>query len=152
MGKFMKPGRVCIVLTGRQAGKKAIIVHSNDKGTNNRKFPHALVAGVERAPLKVTKKMGKKRLAKRSRVKPFSKFINFNHLLPTRYTVPDFDLSAVNSTALAEPETKKEAKKALKEEFESRYVKGSDKENAACLLYTSPSPRDKRQSRMPSSA
>ena len=26
------------------------------------------------------------------------------------------------------------------------------KENNACLLYTSPSPRDKRQSRMPSSA
>ena len=25
-------------------------------------------------------------------------------------------------------------------------------ENMACLLYTSPSPRDKRQSRMPSSA
>ena len=29
---------------------------------------------------------------------------------------------------------------------------GSDKEYIGCLLYTSPSPRDKRQSRMPSSA
>ena len=28
----------------------------------------------------------------------------------------------------------------------------SDKRAATCLLYTSPSPRDKRQSRMPSSA
>ena len=29
---------------------------------------------------------------------------------------------------------------------------GSLKRNSTCLLYTSPSPRDKRQSRMPSSA
>ena len=29
---------------------------------------------------------------------------------------------------------------------------GSDKLSICCLLYTSPSPRDKRQSRMPSSA
>ena len=29
---------------------------------------------------------------------------------------------------------------------------GTLKKSAACLLYTSPSPRDKRQSRMPSSA
>ena len=29
---------------------------------------------------------------------------------------------------------------------------GSGRESALCLLYTSPSPRDKRQSRMPSSA
>ena len=31
-------------------------------------------------------------------------------------------------------------------------IKGSSAEQRACLLYTSPSPRDKRQSRMPSSA
>ena len=30
--------------------------------------------------------------------------------------------------------------------------KGKDNSISACLLYTSPSPRDKRQSRMPSSA
>ena len=31
-------------------------------------------------------------------------------------------------------------------------MKTADKNNYSCLLYTSPSPRDKRQSRMPSSA
>ena len=31
-------------------------------------------------------------------------------------------------------------------------LKGANDTNNACLLYTSPSPRDKRQSRMPSSA
>ena len=42
---------------------------------------------------------------------------------------------------------------------ETKYVLDAAKEfkveakrNKACLLYTSPSPRDKRQSRMPSSA
>ena len=34
----------------------------------------------------------------------------------------------------------------------SSKVHAHDEENKACLLYTSPSPRDKRQSRMPSSA
>ena len=32
------------------------------------------------------------------------------------------------------------------------YTKAPKKPNSACLLYTSPSPRDKRQARMPSSA
>ena len=32
------------------------------------------------------------------------------------------------------------------------YHSGVGKQSMACLLYTSPSPRDKRQSRMPSSA
>ena len=34
--------------------------------------------------------------------------------------------------------------------FEIEFIKG--RQLGACLLYTSPSPRDKRQSRMPSSA
>ena len=33
-----------------------------------------------------------------------------------------------------------------------RYPSDPDVQNKICLLYTSPSPRDKRQSRMPSSA
>ena len=32
------------------------------------------------------------------------------------------------------------------------FLTGQINDNVACLLYTSPSPRDKRQSRMPSSA
>ena len=37
-------------------------------------------------------------------------------------------------------------------EFEIRKVVKEKREYYSCLLYTSPSPRDKRQSRMPSSA
>ena len=36
--------------------------------------------------------------------------------------------------------------------FSSDFFTKEDYNNKACLLYTSPSPRDKRQSRMPSSA
>ena len=42
-------------------------------GTQDRAYGHALVAGIERYPRKVTKAMGKKKLTKRSRVKPFVK-------------------------------------------------------------------------------
>ena len=113
----MKPGRVVIVLQGRQAGKKAVIVKNHDKGEGNRKFPHAFIAGVEKAPLKVTTKMSKKKLARRSRVKPFVKAVNYNHLLPTRYTV-DFSLE-LNKEDL------KETKKNIKKEFETKYVSGA---------------------------
>ena len=34
MVKFMKPGKVCIVLAGKYAGKKAIIVKQQDDGKN----------------------------------------------------------------------------------------------------------------------
>lgn len=44
-----------------------------DEGTKQRPYPHAIVAGIERYPRKVTKRMGAKTLAKRSKVKPFIK-------------------------------------------------------------------------------
>ena len=53
----------------------------------SRSYGHALVIGIERPPLKVTRRMGIKRVEKRSRIKPFVKIINYNHLMPTRYTV-----------------------------------------------------------------
>jgi large subunit ribosomal protein L27e len=84
MVKFLKSGKVVLVLSGRFAGRKAVIVKNFDEGTGSRSYPHAVIAGVERYPLKVTKGMGQKRIAKRSRVKPFVKIVNYNHILPTR--------------------------------------------------------------------
>lgn len=68
-----KPGKVTIILQGRQAGKKAVVIKQLDEGTKERPYPHAIVAGIERYPRKVTKRMGAKTLAKRSKVKPFIK-------------------------------------------------------------------------------
>ena len=42
-------------------------------------FSHALVAGIDRYPRKVTKKMSKKKVAKRSKIKPFLKVMKRIH-------------------------------------------------------------------------
>ena len=65
--------QVAIVLQGRQAGKKVVILQQVDEGTKERPYAHAIVAGVERYPRKVTRRMGQKKVARRSKVKPFIK-------------------------------------------------------------------------------
>lgn len=52
---------------------QVVVIKQYDEGTREHPFPHAIVAGIERAPLKVTKRMGAAKLAKRSKVKPFVK-------------------------------------------------------------------------------
>jgi large subunit ribosomal protein L27e len=84
MVKFLKSGKVVLILSGKYAGKKAVIVKNYDEGTATRPYPHAVVAGIEKYPLKITKGMGQKRVAKRSKVQTFIKVINYNHILPTR--------------------------------------------------------------------
>lgn len=84
MGKFIKSGRVVLVLNGRYAGRKAVIVKNYDEGNSEKPYGHALVAGIDRYPLKVNKKMGKKRISKRCKIKPFVKVVNYNHIMPTR--------------------------------------------------------------------
>lgn len=58
-----------------------------DDGTADRPYSHALVAGIDRYPRKVTTTMGKKKIAKRSKIKAFVKVFNYNHLMPTRSVV-----------------------------------------------------------------
>ena len=71
----MKAGKVILLLGGRYAGRKAVIVKPSDEGTSDKPFSHALVAGIDRYPRKVTKKMSKKKVSKRSKIKPFLKVI-----------------------------------------------------------------------------
>lgn len=49
----LQPGKVVILLTGRYAGKKAVIVKNNDDGTSGRPYGHAIVAGLAKEPRKV---------------------------------------------------------------------------------------------------
>merc|ERR1712130_646101 len=119
MVKFMKPGKVVIVLAGRYAGRKAIIVKQQDDGTQDRGYGHALVAGIDRYPRKVTKTMSKKKLTKRSKIKPFVKGVNYNHLMPTRYSVDvAVNKSIVNKEAIKDPAKKRKCKAAVKASFE----------------------------------
>ena len=105
MGKFYKPGKVVVVLNGRFAGHKGIIVKSNYEGGKDRKYPHCLVVGLSKGPRKATKKnlsklqdkIKKLEAAKDSNervntLKSFGVFIktyNMSHLLATRYTVKE---------------------------------------------------------------
>ena len=49
----MQPQKVVILLTGRYAGKKAVIVKNFDDGTSSRPYGHALVVGLAKEPRKV---------------------------------------------------------------------------------------------------
>ncbi|GAB6026514.1 60S ribosomal protein L27 [Chamberlinius hualienensis] len=128
MGKVMKAGKVVLVLSGRYAGRKAVIVKNNDEGSSDKPYGHALVAGIDRYPRKVTKRMGKKKIDKRSRIKSFLKVLNYNHLMPTRYLVEiNFDKSSVNKEALKDPAKRRKARREIKAKFEERYKTGKNR-------------------------
>lgn len=148
MGKIMKTGKVVVVLSGRFAGKKAIVIKTHDDGSNDRQYCHCLAVGIDRPPLRVTKKMGKKLVAKRTRIKPFIKVLNYNHVMPTRLDVCDgdyrvsliawiflphpntyrysvdinFDKAVVNKEALRELKSRRRARFEIKKKLEERYA------------------------------
>ena len=72
--------------------------------------------------------MGQKKLARRSKVKPFIKVVNYSHLFPTRYA---FELEglkgAVASDTFMEPTQREDAKKNIKKLLEDRYQTGKNK-------------------------
>merc|ERR1712227_1188557 len=110
MGKFIKSGRVVIMTAGHMAGRKAV------------------VAGIERYPRKVTKSMGKKKVAKRNKMKTFVKVVNFNHMMPTRYSVDvSLNKELVNKESLKDPAGKRTARAHVKTLFEERYKTGKNK-------------------------
>merc|ERR1712110_1232247 len=128
MGRFIKSGRVVIHTAGKYAGKKAVVVKESNEGTQDRLYGHALVAGIDRYPRKVPKSMGKKKIASRNKLKPFIKVVNFNHVMPTRYSV-DIPVSkeVVNKDALKDSTKKRSAKAHVKQAFEERYKTGKNK-------------------------
>ncbi|KAG8365226.1 hypothetical protein BUALT_Bualt18G0082300 [Buddleja alternifolia] len=114
MVKFLKPNKAVILLQGRFAGHKATIVKNFDDGTRDRAYGHCLVAGVAKYPSKVIRKDSAKKQAKKSRVKAFVKVVNYNHIMPTRYTL-DVDLKdVVSPDALVSRDKKVTACKEIK--------------------------------------
>ena len=105
MVKFYRPGKVVVVLNGRNAGSKGIIVKSNYESTKDRKYPHCMVVGLSKGPRKPTKRniaklqerIKKLESAKDSQDKintlksfgVFIKYYNMSHLLATRYSVKE---------------------------------------------------------------
>ncbi|XP_057415266.1 60S ribosomal protein L27-like [Lotus japonicus] len=127
MVKFLKPNKAVILLQGRYAGKKAVIVKTFDDGTHGRPYGHCLVAGIKKYPSKVIKKDSAKKTGKKSRVKAFMKLVNYQHLMPTRYTL-DVDLKdAVSTNALVSKDQKVTALKETKKRFEERFKTGKNR-------------------------
>ena len=52
--RSIKSGKVVVLLAGRYAGRKAIVVKPFDEGSEKRKFGHAIVAGIDRYPRRVS--------------------------------------------------------------------------------------------------
>ena len=114
MVKFYKPGKIVIVLNGRFAGRKGIIVKSNYESVKDRKYPHCMVVGLSKGPKKPTKRNIAKLQAKIKKLesqedssekiktlKSFGVFIkhyNMSHLLATRYTLKE-DFGIAKSVA-----------------------------------------------------
>ena len=105
-----------------------MIIQPQDTGNKSHPYPHALVAGIERYPSQITRRMSKARQTKRSKVKPFIKVINYNHLMPTRYTLELEGLKgAVTADTFKEVSQREEAKKTVKKTFEERYTSGKNR-------------------------
>lgn len=87
-----------------------------------------MVAGIERYPSKITRRMSKARQDKRSKVKPFIKVINYNHLMPTRYTLELEGLKgAISADTFKEVSQREDAKKTVKKVLEERYTSGKNR-------------------------
>lgn len=127
MVKFLKPNKAVVLLQGRYAGRKAVIIRSFDDGTRDRPYGHCLVAGVAKYPVKVVRKDSAKKTAKKSRVKAFIKLVNQSHLMPTRYTL-DVDLKdLINPDVLQTKDKKVTAAKETKRRLEERFKTGKNR-------------------------
>merc|ERR1712146_386812 len=83
-------------------------------------YGHCVIAGIDRAPLKVKSNMGPKTIKKRTSIKPFLKVVNHNHIMPTRYSLEQFDGKAIATSkdSLKNPQLKKESRKQIKDLFQ----------------------------------
>lgn len=107
---------------------KVVIIQPVDSGNKTHPYGHALVAGIERYPAKITRRMSKTRQEKRSKIKPFVKAINYNHLMPTRYTLELEGLKgAVTAETFKEVSQREDAKKNVKKVLEERYTSGKNR-------------------------
>ncbi|KAM9245295.1 large ribosomal subunit protein eL27-like [Dugong dugon] len=103
MSKFIKPRKVVLVLAGPHSGRKAVIVKNIDNGNSDHPNSHALVAGIDHYPYKMTAAMGKKRIAKKS----FLKVYNYSHLMCTKYSMAiPLDKTGVNKDVCRDPDLK----------------------------------------------
>jgi len=85
----------------------------------------------------VTKTMSRKKIEKRSRIKPFVKYVNYNHIMPTRYSVDINVKESVTPDAMKKLDTRVAARKQLRKVLEKRYLERGGRNLAGVeYLYT----------------
>ncbi|KAK4850450.1 hypothetical protein QYF36_006856 [Acer negundo] len=121
MVKFLKPNKVVILLQGRYATQKAVIIKSFDDGTCECPYGHCLVAGIKKYLNKVIRKDNTMKIAKKSHVKAFIKLVNYQNLMPTRYTL-DVDLKDIaTADSLRSKDKRVTSSKETNKRFEERF-------------------------------
>ena len=124
--KFLKPGKVVIVTSGRYAGKKAVVVQNTDSKSKERPYGHSLVAGIKKYPKKVVRGMSKRTIVRRTQVGVFLRVVNHKHFLPTRYNM-DLSKELRGKINVSDASKKSEAKKLVKKVFQARFNSGSNR-------------------------
>ncbi|KAH0512753.1 60S ribosomal protein L27 [Microtus ochrogaster] len=72
-GKVHETGKVVLVLAGCYSRQKVIIVKNIDDGFSDHPYSRALMTRIDLYPRTVTAAMGKKKIAKWSKIKSFAK-------------------------------------------------------------------------------
>merc|ERR1712199_48060 len=127
MGSGRNQSRITSAMVKFLKNNKAVIVRNYDDGTNSRPYGHALVVGLAKYPRKVTKSVSEKTKEKRMKMKTFVKLVNYNHLMPTRYSL-DVDLkSSITPDVIDNATKRKSARLQAKTAFEEKYKTGKSK-------------------------
>ncbi|XP_057955856.1 large ribosomal subunit protein eL27x-like [Malania oleifera] len=127
MVKFLKPNKVVVLLQCCYAGCKAVIIRLFDDGTRDNPYGHYLVARIAKYSEKVIRKDSTKKTAKKSHMKAFIKLVNYNHIIPMRYTL-DVDLKYIITLKTFQSCDKKvAATKETKAKLEERFKTGKNR-------------------------
>ncbi|CAA3029331.1 60S ribosomal L27-3-like [Olea europaea subsp. europaea] len=118
MVKFLKPNKAVVILQGRYAGRKAVIVRNF--ATARTTAPTDTAWWRDRPSLHEEQ-------AKKSRVKCFIKLVNYNHIVPTRYTLDVYLKESVTLDSLQSRDKKVTAAKETKAQFEERFKTGKNR-------------------------
>ena len=126
MTRFLKPGKVVLMTRGKFAGHKGVIVQATDSKTKERKYGHALVAGVKKYPKRVVRGMSKRRIARRSRVGVFLRVVNQKHFFPTRYNM-DLSKELRGRISVTDASKKSKSRRLVQKVFQGRYNSNSNR-------------------------
>ncbi|EFA78306.1 S60 ribosomal protein L27 [Heterostelium album PN500] len=104
-----------------------------DEPNKERPYGHCLVAGIDKYPRRIVRKMSRKVIMKRIAIRPFVKVVNYNHIMPTRYNFETREENSFNgikesvTMETAKPAKRLNTKYAVKKIFQDKYKAGKSK-------------------------